>query len=766
MDASESKNNMIGFTSKKKTTTSETKIEKKKSFDFTEDKFLHSKRNFDFDSALNNANNNNEDDFESIFSNSNKNTKQIKPQTIIKNIDNKNFVNINSITNNYNNFNNNKGSKSKNNLEKLVNQSANCFPNLIDEHKDLISFNIASEQNNNAKIVNVIPTYNMKNIKGTENINKIQRKDSNNFNINNQNIRKSSTNNVVPKTDIDNGNNNNQSLFNFNFFSKNQNANEINVCKNNTTNNNETFVTANSKPIQNNDNTNINNNEKNMDQNVINVLNEIFDSNKSDLSNLNNINLFSNNNQEMINMFSNPNAAPLQNGMNNYNQNQQKFVNMQNMNFNNNNNNININIPQQVNSPIPIKNTAGMNMKNMNFNNNCNFFNYYPNQVLNPQGIFYPPNQGNIQIPNSMGPYIPNHVVIPYNMNNQTISNNLTVENTAYDTDKVQKTLHEMNKIYNNTSNNFNNNFPNQNLINNSAIANNINLNYNQNMNRSNSPNIIMANKNPQITQQHNNMNIKNKNIIESSNQQMNNNGSSRRSNSNAQNNNQGNQSSNMNLNANQNYNLNNIQLNPPSKDANFINSRNQQINKNNNIKVIDPNFPYQNNIHNQKQVKNNQNLNLNNDENMKKPNLNNENKNLENDNRLENSYEDDKGNSQFKPDVSNINIINIETHINNINLNKEEDNIEKIANQFLFEQLSKGSLHWLISSKDIQREKQIGFGGSSEVYKGNYRGTEVAIKKLRIIEVNDENLKEFKREVSSLIMLRHPNLVLFMGAM
>ena len=118
--------------------------------------------------------------------------------------------------------------------------------------------------------------------------------------------------------------------------------------------------------------------------------------------------------------------------------------------------------------------------------------------------------------------------------------------------------------------------------------------------------------------------------------------------------------------------------------------------------------------------------------------------------------------NTQSRNEVSNINIYNIQNNINNI----EKIDLEKIANSFLFQELSKGNLHWLISTKDIKMEKQIGYGGSSEVYKANYRGTDVAVKKLRILDVKEENLKEFKREVSSLIMLRHPNLVLFMGAM
>lgn len=118
---------------------------------------------------------------------------------------------------------------------------------------------------------------------------------------------------------------------------------------------------------------------------------------------------------------------------------------------------------------------------------------------------------------------------------------------------------------------------------------------------------------------------------------------------------------------------------------------------------------------------------------------------------------------------LSNNNIINI---VNNYNISnvvakkkQTQPKIDKLARDFLKGELCKPHFQFLISSKDIKLGKSIGFGGSSEVFIGNYRGTEVAVKRLRILEVNNENLKEFKREVSSLSILRHPNLVLFMGA-
>ncbi|CAG9320725.1 unnamed protein product [Blepharisma stoltei] len=84
--------------------------------------------------------------------------------------------------------------------------------------------------------------------------------------------------------------------------------------------------------------------------------------------------------------------------------------------------------------------------------------------------------------------------------------------------------------------------------------------------------------------------------------------------------------------------------------------------------------------------------------------------------------------------------------------------NVEKFT-QRLSEQFSS----WQIDIKDVRQMRQIGNGSSSEVWLGLYQKTFVAIKKLKKIE--KQSLKEFGREVNLLIKLRHPNLVLFMGA-
>jgi serine/threonine protein kinase len=79
------------------------------------------------------------------------------------------------------------------------------------------------------------------------------------------------------------------------------------------------------------------------------------------------------------------------------------------------------------------------------------------------------------------------------------------------------------------------------------------------------------------------------------------------------------------------------------------------------------------------------------------------------------------------------------------------------------------------INLSDILFDKQIGSGASATVYKGTYKEMDVAIKKLRLSQRDEFNpsqenaiqqsLKEFQREVTTLYKVRHPNLVLFVGA-
>ena len=153
--------------------------------------------------------------------------------------------------------------------------------------------------------------------------------------------------------------------------------------------------------------------------------------------------------------------------------------------------------------------------------------------------------------------------------------------------------------------------------------------------------------------------------------------------------------------------------------------------------------------------------------------NLNNQNNEIINNQYIFNQNNQNKeynlNQNQIPQSINIVNIVqnytnNSNNNNNNININNEEY-FSTRANTFLDQQLSLPNFHFILPSSSIKLIRRIGFGGSSEVFLGDYRGTEVALKKLKTISLKEENLKEFKREVSSLSIIRHPNLVLFMGA-
>ncbi|XVF09488.1 hypothetical protein REPUB_Repub07fG0097400 [Reevesia pubescens] len=66
---------------------------------------------------------------------------------------------------------------------------------------------------------------------------------------------------------------------------------------------------------------------------------------------------------------------------------------------------------------------------------------------------------------------------------------------------------------------------------------------------------------------------------------------------------------------------------------------------------------------------------------------------------------------------------------------------------------------------EEITLGDRIGLGSYGEVYRGEWHGTEVAVKKFLDQGISGESLEEFKSEVLIMKKLRHPNVVLFMGA-
>ncbi|XP_038878665.1 serine/threonine-protein kinase EDR1 isoform X1 [Benincasa hispida] len=69
------------------------------------------------------------------------------------------------------------------------------------------------------------------------------------------------------------------------------------------------------------------------------------------------------------------------------------------------------------------------------------------------------------------------------------------------------------------------------------------------------------------------------------------------------------------------------------------------------------------------------------------------------------------------------------------------------------------------IQWEDLIIGERIGLGSYGEVYHADWNGTEVAVKKFLDQDFSGAALAEFKREVLIMRQLRHPNIVLFMGA-
>eukprot|EP01088_Endostelium_zonatum_P006110 TRINITY_DN18219_c0_g1_i1.p1 TRINITY_DN18219_c0_g1~~TRINITY_DN18219_c0_g1_i1.p1 ORF type:complete len:1174 (-),score=270.18 TRINITY_DN18219_c0_g1_i1:46-3567(-) len=72
----------------------------------------------------------------------------------------------------------------------------------------------------------------------------------------------------------------------------------------------------------------------------------------------------------------------------------------------------------------------------------------------------------------------------------------------------------------------------------------------------------------------------------------------------------------------------------------------------------------------------------------------------------------------------------------------------------------------WEISMDDIKdKGKTLGTGSFGTVYKAKLNHKEVAVKQLFAQKMDQKTLDEFKKEVSIMSTLRHPNILLFMGA-
>lgn len=71
----------------------------------------------------------------------------------------------------------------------------------------------------------------------------------------------------------------------------------------------------------------------------------------------------------------------------------------------------------------------------------------------------------------------------------------------------------------------------------------------------------------------------------------------------------------------------------------------------------------------------------------------------------------------------------------------------------------------WHIEYSEIAVGTRVGIGFFGEVFRGIWNGTDVAIKVFLEQDLNAENMEDFCNEISILSRVRHPNVILFLGA-
>eukprot|EP00002_Diphylleia_rotans_P006650 TRINITY_DN1600_c0_g1_i3.p1 TRINITY_DN1600_c0_g1~~TRINITY_DN1600_c0_g1_i3.p1 ORF type:complete len:2451 (+),score=487.30 TRINITY_DN1600_c0_g1_i3:50-7402(+) len=73
--------------------------------------------------------------------------------------------------------------------------------------------------------------------------------------------------------------------------------------------------------------------------------------------------------------------------------------------------------------------------------------------------------------------------------------------------------------------------------------------------------------------------------------------------------------------------------------------------------------------------------------------------------------------------------------------------------------------LYLKVNYSELRFFESLGSGGFGEVFRGEWRGTEVAIKSLFNHEKKTNISEDFEKEMEIMVQLRHPNIVLYMGA-
>jgi len=97
------------------------------------------------------------------------------------------------------------------------------------------------------------------------------------------------------------------------------------------------------------------------------------------------------------------------------------------------------------------------------------------------------------------------------------------------------------------------------------------------------------------------------------------------------------------------------------------------------------------------------------------------------------------------------------------LNISQNEEKVRKKIEKLGQKDLKKTT--FLVDWNEIEIIKELGKGTFGSVYKAYWKGDLVAVKKFRAIDQNTELLKTFQHEMKLLCKMRHPNIVMIMGA-
>ena len=112
---------------------------------------------------------------------------------------------------------------------------------------------------------------------------------------------------------------------------------------------------------------------------------------------------------------------------------------------------------------------------------------------------------------------------------------------------------------------------------------------------------------------------------------------------------------------------------------------------------------------------------------------------------------------------------VELQEALNHINRMMEELRWKEESNRKEKPRTSKSALKDFTGQKiqfeEIELRRKIGQGGFGDVFFAKWKGTAVAVKKLRVQRVSKRRLQEFTDEVLNFCELNHPNIVQFLGA-